>query len=156
MSRPTSTGPTWGNLSKHLKVSRQSVTEWRKLPGAPQEPASGPWKAFVEEHGLGVVGNRKSHRREFLLESAVEKKNRLLDLEIAQKERRTIYRADVNKLLLHVASQQRAVLYAALEREYPGKVVGRTAGEISQRGRELADRVCDIMNREIETWQKSD
>jgi hypothetical protein len=148
--------PTWSLLAKQLQVSKQSIARWRGLPGAPTEPDAPVWRAFIAENGLGVAGNRLSKQRESLLASSVEKKNRLLDIEIAQKERKTIERADVNKLLLRVASQQRAVLYAALEREYPGKVVGRTAAEVSLRGRELADRVCEIMDREIETWQSHD
>lgn len=89
-------------------------------------------------------------------EEKTQKEVRLLELKIAKEERRTIERAEVNKLLLHVASQQRAVLFAALEREYPGKVVGRTASEISAHGRALADRLCDVFTREVDTWQTHD
>ena len=85
-----------------------------------------------------------------------QKEIRLLDMKIAREERRTVERAEVNTLLLHVASQQKAVLFAALEREFPGKVVGRTASEISAQGRALADRLCEIFQREVEQWQTHD
>ena len=85
-----------------------------------------------------------------------QKEIRLLDMKIAREERRTVERAEVNTLLLHVASQQKAVLFAALEREFPGKGVGRTASEISAQGRALADRLCEIFQREVEQWQTHD
>ena len=85
-----------------------------------------------------------------------QKEIRLLDMKIAREERRTVERAEVNTLLLHVASQQKAVLFPALEREFPGKVVGRTASEISAQGRALADRLCEIFQREVEQWQTHD
>ncbi len=147
---------TWGLLAKSLRVSRTAIDAWKKLPSAPSEPDPKAWKAFVTENGLGVVGNRLGRRREVLLEDSVSKKNRLLDIEIANKERRTVDREEVNKLLLHVGSQQKAVLFAALEREMPGKVVGRTASEISAEGRKLALRLCTIFTREVETWQRQD
>ena len=85
-----------------------------------------------------------------------QKEIRLLDMKIAEQERQSVKRSDVSKLLLHVSSKQKAVLFAALEREYPGKVVGRTASEISAHGRALADRLCDVFAREVEQWQTQD
>lgn len=81
-----------------------------------------------------------------------QRETRLIDLKIAQIERKSIDKAEVNKLLLHVSSQQKAVLFAALEREMPGKCVGKTASEIARFGRELGDRLCAIFTRAIEEW----
>jgi len=85
-----------------------------------------------------------------------EVETKILEIKLAREERRSIERSEVNKLFLHVASQQKAVLFAALEREYPGKVVGRTASEISLAGRQLGDRLCAIFTREADQWQKQD
>jgi len=82
------------------------------------------------------------------------KEIRLLDIKIANEEKKTVSRSDVGKMLLRVSTLQRGRLYAALEREYPGKVVGRTAAEISSIGRALADELCDVFKAEEESWQR--
>lgn len=85
-----------------------------------------------------------------------QKEIRLLDMKISEQERQSVKRSEVSKLLLQVSSKQKAVLFASLEREYPGKVVGRTASEISAHGRALADRLCDVFAREVDQWQSQD
>ncbi len=85
-----------------------------------------------------------------------QKEIRLLDMKIEEQERQSVKRSEVSKLLLQVSSKQKAVLFAALEREYPGKVVGRTASEISAHGRALADRLCEVFAREVDQWQTHD
>ena len=104
---------------------------------------------------MGVVGNRLSKDREELLRENVEKKNTLLDLQIDRESRKSVDRASVGALLQRIAAMQKAVLYAALEREYPGKVVGRNAAEIGLLGRQLADRVSDVMQRDLEDWERA-
>lgn len=148
--------PEWGTLAKQLRVSRTAIFNWKKLPGAPEEANFEAWRDFVAAEGLGISGNRVGKKRETLLEGRAEKQNRLLDLQIAKEERKYVERAEVNKLLLAVSSRQKAQLYAALEREYPGKVVGRTVSEISVLGRELADRLCEIFQQPVEQWQTSE
>ena len=152
MGKEKQNRPTWVHLAKRLRVSTNAISEWRKLPGAPDEPVLASWKPFIAENQLGVVGNRVAPRREALLESSVEKKNRLLDLEIARKEGRMVDRSSVDALHHAVFTRQKAVLFAALESEYPGKVVGRTASEIRMLGRQLAERICDVFSRDVEQW----
>lgn len=146
---------TWGRLAKGLGYSTEAFRAWRKLPAAPQEPDPVKWQEYIEEHDLGVVGNRVSKDREELLRENVEKKNKLLDLQIDRESVRSVDRGSVGALLQRIGSMQKAMLYAALEREYPGKVVGRNAAEIAVLGRNLADRISDVMQRDVEEWEKS-
>jgi hypothetical protein len=143
----------WGTLAKRLHVSRTAIHEWKKLDGAPTEPNFEAWKAFVAENGLGVAGNRVSSKREGLLSDAARLKNRLLELEVARKEGRTVERTDMDTLHHKVFTRQKAVLFAALESEYPGKAVGRTASELRVLGRQLAERICDIFAQDVEGWE---
>lgn len=157
VSRPMSTEQSqdpapWGTLAKQLKVSRQAVAKWKKIPGAPTAPNLSDWQAFVEEHQLGVVGNRVSKGREELLGENLTKKNRLLDLQIGREERSMVDRADVDQLLLHVGSLAKTTLYPAMERELPARAAGRSAAEIAVIGREIADRICEQMQRGFEAW----
>lgn len=145
--------PGWAKLALRLHVSRPTLTAWRKLVGAPTEALFDPWKAFVEAEGLGVAGNRVSKVREQHLTSAIEKRNRLLDLEISQKEGRMADRFEVDTMLTRIGSLQKTILYAKLERELPAKAVGRSAEEIATLGREFADELCAIFARGVEEWQ---
>lgn len=106
---------------------------------------------FYREHNTRTKEKLVSTKEE-----KTQKEIRLLEMKIEEQERQTVKRSDVSKLFLHVSSKQKAVLFAALEREYPGKVVGRTASEISAHGRALADRLCDVFAREVEQWQSHD
>lgn len=142
----------WTELAQILGVTRQSIFLWRKLPEAPDVADPERWKEFVAFAGLGVSGNRVSESREELLKANLEKKNRLLDLQIAKEERTVVDREDINSLLLHIAALAKSILYPALERELPPRAEGRTAVEIGILGREFADRICDQMARDIEVW----
>lgn len=124
------------------------------MPNAPQSPDLESWRAFIDAHELGIVGNRVSKDREQLLKEKLEKENKLLDLKIAREEGTSIDRTAVDALLLHVATMQKTVLYPALERELPAKAEGRTAAEISLIGREIGDRLCAVFSSQIETWQR--
>lgn len=151
---PKPAKPTWSKLSNRLRVSAKTVDLWKRLPGAPAEPDYEQWKAFVKERGLGVVGNRVGKSRESLLTENLVKKNRLLDLEIANKERKSVDRGEVDSLLLHVAAMQKTVLFPALERELPPRAEGKTAAEIAILGREIGDRLCDVFTATIEAWKQ--
>jgi len=130
------------------------MRDWRKLPGAPQNPDIEAWSTYVSDNDLGVVGNRVSQDREELLREKLTKENRLLDLKIAREEKTSVDRAEVDALLLHIATMQKTVLYPALERELPAKAEGHTAAEISLIGREIGDRLCAIFTSQIESWQQ--
>ncbi len=143
---------TWSKLAIRLSVSRVSLTEWRKLPDAPDVPDLERWLAFIELMGLGNVGNRVSESREELLKANLTKKNRLLDLQIAKEEKTVVDRSEVDTLLMHISTLAKTTLYPALERELPPRAEGKTAGEITLVGREIADRICEQMARDIEVW----
>ena len=145
---------TWTKLSIRLGVSIPTLANWRRLPESPKTPALKAWQDFVAQKELGLIGNFVGKGREELLKENLTKKNRLLDLEIANKERRSVDRAEVDSLLLHVGSLAKATLYPALERELPAKAEGRTAAEIALVGREIADRICEVFAANIEQWKQ--
>jgi hypothetical protein len=102
------------------------------------------------------MGGRTGKGREELLKENLTKKNRLLDLEIANKERKSVDRTEVDALLLHVATMQKTILFPALERELPPRAEGKTASEISVIGREIGDRLCEVFASTIEAWKRGD
>lgn len=137
-------GPKWSDLAKELGVSRQTLFHWRKLANAPAAPDLEPWEIFVEENDLGT-GKKLSKEREMLLTERVRNQNRLLEIQIAEKERTVVSRAALVAVFTRVAATQRQILYQALVTEYPAQVEGRTMAEIRVLGRDTADRICGLM-----------
>ena len=148
-------GMTWGKLAIKLGVSTRTLQDWRKLGDAPDRPDLERWAAYIELMDLGSAGNRVSATREQLLKENLEKKNRLLDLQIAKEERTVVDREEVNSLFLHITTLAKTILYPAMERELPPRAEGRSATEISLIGREIADRICDQMARDMEGWAET-
>ena len=149
---------TWAKLAIRLGFSYETIRQWRDLPDAPEVPDLERWKAYVEVMGLGQVGNKTSKGREDLLKENLIKKNRLLDLEIALKERKVVDRSAVNQMLLRVASLQKTVVFQKLEHELPAKAVafGAPMDPMRTLGREAAEGICDIFAQEMEKWSNED
>lgn len=146
---------TWSNLSQRLGVSVQTIKNWRdNYPGeCPGTPDFEEWKKFVSEKGLGVVGNRIGSEREKMLVEVLAEDLATKRLRRAKEEKRVIDREKMDDLHHRIFTRQKAVLYAALESEYPGKVAGRTAGEVRILGRQLADRITGIFSKDVEEWE---
>jgi hypothetical protein len=148
-----STDSTQAGLAKRLHVTRAALSAWSNLDGAPLGWDYDEWRAFMKDQSLGVSGNRTSADKEELQKEKLRGEIRLNELKIAKEERTSVSRADVDALLLHIATMQRTVLYPALERELPPRAEGRTAAEIGLVGREIADRLCDIFAASVESWK---
>lgn len=144
---------TQSGLAKRLHVTRAALRAWAKLDGAPSNWDYDEWRAFMQEQSLGSAGNRVSADKEELQKEKLRGEIRLNELKIAKEERTSVSRAEVDSLLLHVATMQKTILYPALERELPPRAAGRTAAEIGLIGREVADRLCDVFSSAVETWK---
>ena len=70
---------------------------------------------------------------------------RLLKLKFDRETERSMLRSDVDRMLAYAGSLITARLYTALEREYPGRVVGRGPQEIAAVGRALADELVGFL-----------
>lgn len=78
-------------------------------------------------------------------DSKVQMEMKLLKIRLDRENKRLVLRADVNAMLLNAATLIRNRLYAALEREMPARVIGRTPAEIAATGRVLADELVGIL-----------
>jgi len=143
---------SWAALAKRLSVSRRSLLNWRRHPGAPSTPDFAAWEEFVLENSLGIAPNKLSPARAKLLEENLRKKNRLLDLQIAAQENKLVSVEAINDFLHKVAFTQKTVFYAMLENDLPPRLAGKTAPEMSIIGRETADRLCEIFSTELDQW----
>jgi hypothetical protein len=71
---------------------------------------------------------------------------RLAKFRREREQGRYVLRSDVNEMLGRAGSLIRGRLYAALEREFPARVYGRTHVEISAVGRALADELMGFLH----------
>ena len=143
---------TWGELAEKLEVSSQSVTVWRRRPGAPTDTNLEVWLDFVRDNSLGLAGNRVGKDREALLIEKLETEIALNRAKLAKEERTVVDRDAVDEFLLHVATLQKTILYQRLGRELGPKGEGKTAQELSVFGQAVADELATIFSNSIEKW----
>ena len=152
---PKADPATQRELAARLRISVQSLSGWSKLPGAPTDYNVAAWKAFVEENQLGLSGNRVSKSRETLLTEQVEKKNRLLDIDIAKKEGRLAPVESINEGAMRTASAQKQMLYQILVHELPPRTVGQDVATVRQLNQDTADRICELMRGQKDAIEAS-
>lgn len=146
---------TQKELASRLRTSVQSLASWGKLPGAPTDLNLQAWKEFVEANQLGLGGNRVGGGREELLQEKLRGEIRLNQLKIEREEGKTILVDEVDERDLHLATLQKAYLYAVLGRELGARGAGKSAEELCVLGQQIADQICEIFNQGIEQWRES-
>ena len=78
----------------------------------------------------------------------------LLKAKLNRENRKVIDRDEVNKLLLHLATRGRTMLYQFLETEAPPKLDGLGAAEMRPILREMADSIADEMADLVREFEK--
>lgn len=156
MTEKPAAQPSWDQLSKALGFTRKTLQEWRKHPDAPTTRDPEDWQEFIEENGLGVAGNKAPASTTELRDEKLRKDIRLKELQIAEKERRSVDINEVDKLFFTVGTKQKAHLYAALLGELPAQLAGLDAGTIRNHLQTVADEVCDVMRTHFERWKGAD
>lgn len=144
---------TWGQLAAQLGVTRASLSEWRKLEGAPICRDVDVWQAFVDANNLGNAssgGQGLVGLREAKLATDI----RLKELLIAEKERKTIRFEEVDKLLMTIAVRLKSHLYATFGSALPVEIAGKDAGFCRARLLAVADEMCDTMQSEVGKWRE--
>lgn len=77
----------------------------------------------------------------------------LLQIKIDREKRSVLPRSEVEDLHGRIAQKLRAVLYATLENEMPGKIAGQDALTCRTYGRALADRLMEILSKDVSEWE---
>jgi len=146
------TKKTWKAVYEATGFSHMAFREWRKLPGAPNEPDLEAWAKFIEDNQLGNAGNRVSEDREHWLTQQAEFRAKLLEIEHKKATGEIVMKEDLDARDVRIASAQRAALYEILTTELPVKSEGKSAVEIRALNREAADRVCVLMQDRLGEW----
>lgn len=141
-------------LARALNVSATAIRNWqREYDDAPKSWIESEWRDFIDRHGLGQAGPRKSRRREELLVEKLASEVRLNQIKIAQAEAKLIPAEDVDNYLLFLAARVKSAMYQGFTTELPPKVAGLDVSDIRRLAREHADLVCVSMQNALEDWK---
>lgn len=141
-------------LARALNVSATAIRNWqREYDDAPKSWIEADWRDFIDRHGLGQAGPRKSRRREELLVEKLASEVRLNQIKIAQAEAKLIPAEDVDNYLLFLAARVKSAMYQGFTTELPPKVAGLDVSDIRRLAREHADLVCVSMQNALEDWK---
>ena len=141
-------------LARALNVSATAIRNWqREYDDAPKAWVEVEWRDFIDRHGLGQAGPRKSRRREELLVEKLASEVRLNQIKIAQAEAKLIPAEDVDNYLLFLAARVKSAMYQGFTTELPPKVAGLDVSDIRRLAREHADLVCVSMQNALEDWK---
>lgn len=141
-------------LARALNVSSTAIRNWqREYDDAPKTWTEADWRDFIDRHGLGQAGPRKSRRREELLVEKLASEVRLNQIKIQQAEAKLIPAEDVDNYLLFLAARVKSAMYQGFTTELPPKVAGLEVSDIRRLAREHADLVCVSMQHALEDWK---
>ena len=146
----------WTNLSILLGVSRVHLTKWRKNPDAPRSPSIEAWRKYIDEKGLNIAPNKLPTGRDALLREKLMREIALLDIKVSRERRQIIASGEIDKLLSHIASRQRAELlqFADTEAITLAGIQGENIGKMRDLLKGLVDRQCDYMEDGIKRWMR--
>lgn len=140
---------SYSQLAKALEITRATLTVWRGMKGAPAGTNLDEWKKWAEANRHRLAGSKE------LRDEKTRHEIELLKAKLDREHRRVIPRDEVNRVLLHAATQSRTKLYQFLETEAPPKLDGLPASQMRPILREMADSVCDTMANIFEDFEKA-
>lgn len=141
--------PSWAWLARYLEVSLPTLTAWRKTSGAPKGIDVMSWKTWVENNRKRNGGSKE------LRDEKTRHEILLIKSKLDREDRKVIDRDEVSRLLLHIAAQQRALLYQFMDSEAAPKLDGMSAVMMRPLLREFADSLCDRMAALVEDFEKA-
>jgi hypothetical protein len=146
---------TWGQLAAQLGCTRQTLSDYRKLPGAPLVRDVEVWQIFIDENDLGGNGANGAANLGLvgLREEKLKKDIRLKELQIAEKERTVVPMQDVDRLLLTIGTKMKSHLYASFGSVLPVEMAGMDPGHCRTRLLKVADELCAEMQQGFERWR---
>jgi len=132
---------TQAELAGVLGVSRQSLINWRKIPGAPESLDEQEWRDFMNQQGL--IGRTGASRdigtlKVLIAEQELEKKQR--ENQVARQE--VVPIEEVTASASRATAIWQTSLKAKLETEAPTRLVGKDIAELRAEIRMISDELC--------------
>lgn len=99
------------------------------------------------------IGQRRSGTQAELKEEKLRWETELLQTKVAREKRKAVDKAEVDRLLLHLGTRIKTILYERLETEAPPKLDGLPASAQRPILRSMADEVIDEMADIIDKFE---
>lgn len=138
-------------LARALGVSRRTLSNWRKLPGAPTPASNGThnvtaWRDFVRANNLkgseSMEGVNCDSLKARKLLAEVEDR----ELRVAIKKGEYVKLSDVRQTWLSVVGQAVTLLRSKFENELPPILSGLDAQAIRDEACKAVDEVCQLLH----------
>lgn len=145
----------WSDLARALGASKQAVSQWRRLDGAPESPSDvEAWKAFRDERGLG---RPRSNNTQTLADLKAELMREQIELARAKNRREAgdvVERGVVEEMLTLLGQKLDLLLRLKLEVELGPRVAGKSAAEANVEGGLILDEVREVVNANLANFRR--
>jgi hypothetical protein len=136
---------SWTAVAGALRVSRETIYNWRRFPNAPKEPDVEAWQAWKEENkGEGADREIAEVKRLVALEQL-----RKLKRENEIGEGKTVPVDEVIAALREATAKWDSVLTSKLDQEAPARLVGKEIAELRAELSAIHDELREAMGREL-------
>ena len=138
-------------LAAALGVTRRTINNWRKIPGAPEPASNGShnvsaWRDFVRANSLkggeDSVGARTDALKARKLLAEVEER----ELRVAVKKGEYLPTEEVRRSWLVLVGKAIALMRAKFENELPPIMSGLDAQGIREEASRAIDEICSILH----------
>ena len=138
-------------LAAALGVTRRTINNWRKIPGAPEPASNGShnvsaWRDFVRANSLkggdDSVGARTDALKARKLLAEVEER----ELRVAVKKGEYLPTDEVRRSWLSLVGKAIALMRAKFENELPPIISGLDAQGIREEASRAIDEICQILH----------
>ena len=138
-------------LAAALGVTRRTINNWRKIPGAPEPASNGShnvsaWRDFVRANSLkggdDSVGARTDALKARKLLAEVEER----ELRVAVKKGEYLPTDEVRRSWLSLVGKAIALMRAKFENELPPIMSGLDAQGIREEASRAIDEICQILH----------
>jgi hypothetical protein len=144
------TAKNWAVLAREVGATRQSIANWRKLDGAPEDPHVEQWRAFMEENNLGrstsatLTGLRADVEREKLRK--LRRENEVAEGSVVPVDA-------VLTINRELSARLGLLLKVKLMTELPSLCVGQPIAEIRAVAQQKIDEICDVTTEGLLNWK---
>lgn len=150
---PTHLLSSWAKLAEALSVSRQSVSRWRKMPGAPETPDLDEWQIFVTENDLGLGGNLSSEDKTELVKEKLRTDIDIAKVKLEKERGRLIDRNMVDGFLARYEVIWQSRGRSRFVNEIQPKLEGLGPAERREVCKREWAEFCAEIKEVVESWQ---
>lgn len=138
-------------LAAALGVTRRTLANWRKMPGAPEAAANGShsvaaWRDFVRANGLKGGAERSGAQTEALKARKLLAEVEERELRVAVRKGEYVRTEDVRRSWHTLVGKAISLMRAKFENELPPVLSGLDAQGIREENSKAIDEICRLLH----------